>query len=354
VNNPSRQSPAGEWPSGGLERVTRCPVCGDERRAVLYRGLQDRVFFCAPGEWTLCKCGTCGSCYLDPRPNEETISLAYSTYFTHEASKRPAVEAMGALRRLQRSFANGYRNWRYGTHDEPSTRFGILAAFLLLRQRALMDSELRYLPRSSEGRRALDIGCGEGGFLEWATAAGWEALGIDPDPGAVESARRRGLDVRCGGVNVLSGEQASFDVVTLNHVIEHVHDPGLLLYRVRELLKPGGMLWIDTPNVDSTGHRLFGPSWIGLDPPRHLVLFRPSSLRRILNSAGLNVVRTISRFEVSERVFSASHRIALGQDPIGDHVAPWAICVRARLAGWRALIRPDTSEFITIVATREK
>lgn len=258
---------------------------------------------------------------------------------------------MGALRRVQRSLANGYRNWRYGTRDTPASPLGPALAYLLPRHRALMDSELRHLPPGAG--RVLDIGCGDGAFLEWARAAGWEGIGVDPDPGAVASARSRGLDVRLGDARVLVDERASFDAVTLSHVLEHVHDPEALLKQIRELLKPGGLLWLDTPNVASTGHRLFGRSWRGLEPPRHLVLFTPSSLRQILAAARLTLVRTIPRFEVCDRMFAASDRIARGQDPTGEPRAPFGVRMRARAAGALARARPGTSEFLTVVAARE-
>jgi 2-polyprenyl-3-methyl-5-hydroxy-6-metoxy-1,4-benzoquinol methylase len=345
---------APSWPAQGLEHVGRCPVCNDRQRSVAYEGLRDSVFFCAPGQWTLYRCTTCGSYYLDPRPTADTISLAYSTYFTHHTTSRPELPAMSLLRLFQRSLANGYRNWRYGTRDDPSTRFGVLVAMALPRQRALMDSELRHLPRPPAGATVLDIGCGDGAFLEWAKAAGWNTLGVDFDPAAVASARMRGLDVRCGSVDVLADSGLSFDAITLSHVIEHVHDPADLLRRIRTLLKPGGLFWVDTPNVDSIGHRVFGRAWIGLDPPRHLVLFNPSSLQALLASVDLNVIRTLSRFEACDRVFAASDRIARNQDPIADQPVPRGVRLRGRLASWRERVSPATSEFITILATREK
>ena len=56
-----RQPLAGEWPTGGLETLDCCPACGDRRRSVLHEGVTDKVFLCAPGEWTLYRCGGCGA-----------------------------------------------------------------------------------------------------------------------------------------------------------------------------------------------------------------------------------------------------------------------------------------------------
>lgn len=343
-----------DWPSHGLEPVPRCPACAGDKRVVMYTSLTDRVFFCAPGSWTLYRCVSCETCYLDPRPTQDTIALAYSTYFTHHPSRRPDVQSMSQLRRIQRALANGYRNSRYGTRDQPSSRWGVIAARVLPRQRALMDSELRHLPCPSPGARVLDVGCGDGAFLEWARTAGWTGVGIDFDPSAVASAQSRGLDVRCGSIDSLRDEGASFDAITLSHVLEHVHDPANLLRQAGALLKPGGLLWIDTPNLASIGHAVFGASWLGLDPPRHLILFTPSSLRALLEDVGLTLVKTLSRYEVAGRVFAASYRIKKAQDPISETSVPAAVTIRAKLASWFARWRPDTSEFITIIATRDQ
>ena len=354
MNAPARRIVEEPWPPGGLESVQQCPVCRATDRSIAYRDLQDRVFFCAPGKWQLYRCHRCRAHYLDPRPTPATIGLAYATYFTHHATERPTVAAMSRPRLLQRELANGYRNWRYGTRDEPANALGVLAAYALRRQRALMDSELRHLPRARRGWRVLDIGCGEGGFLQWAAAAGWETVGIDPDPAAVASARARGFDVRCGSVEMLHDERSSFDAVTLNHVIEHLHDPVASLRAVHNLLKPGGFLWIDSPNLDSTGHRRFGRSWLGLDAPRHLVLFTTTGLRQAVEASGLRVERVLSRFEVCDRVFAASHRIEIGQDPIAEGATPFRVRMAARLASWRAIVRPGTSEYATIIARRDR
>src|SRR5690349_11892335 len=71
------------WPEDGLEQLGHCPVCGSSARELVHCGLRDRVSFSAPGQWNLFRCAVCGSGYLDPRPNAETIGLAYANYYTH-------------------------------------------------------------------------------------------------------------------------------------------------------------------------------------------------------------------------------------------------------------------------------
>jgi SAM-dependent methyltransferase len=72
----------------------------------------------------------------------------------------------------------------------------------------------------------------------------------------------------------------------MGHVLEHVPDPRALLAECRRIIKPGGRLVSITPNVSSWGHQIFGPHWLGLDPPRHLHLFTPASLRRLAQDTG--------------------------------------------------------------------
>ena len=133
------------WPSDGLERVKQCPVCGNVDRELLHEGLHARERSPAAGKWTLFRCQGCGSAYLDPRQTPDTIGLAYGRYFTHKPY--PRYEDLSWPRRIQRIFANGYRNYRFGTSERPASRLRVLAALLLPAQRAMVDAAMRHLPR---------------------------------------------------------------------------------------------------------------------------------------------------------------------------------------------------------------
>jgi len=304
------------WPDHGLEAVTACPVCGNSQRSTLYDDLTDRVFFCAPGTWSLHECNGCRSAYLDPRPTPETIYLAYQDYYTHKVPvQRAAPQGLRGMRYLRRVLANGYMNHRFGTCDAPASVLGVLAAHLLPSQKEILDRNLRHLPSFGSGRRVLDVGFGNGGFLQGARRAGWIVSGADPDPVAVHNAKERGLDVRHGGIEAYADQPASFDVITMSHVIEHVHDPVYVLRQAHALLKPGGQLWLDTPNIRSNGHRLFRRSWLHLDPPRHLVLFSWGSMRRVLNQ--------LSFIDVKRHVFSQA---VIGSFAKSNRVAKRTTC----------------------------
>lgn len=303
-----------KWPAHGLEYVNCCPVCCSTEHELLYEGLTDRVFFCAPGEWTLYRCQQCGSAYLDPRPTLDTIGLAYSKYFTHNCDDLGNIQNLSWFRRIRRILANGYLNYRFGTKYHPASSLGILAALLFSSKRAVLESKGRNLPKHSQGR-LLDVGCGNGSFLELARQAGWEVVGVDPDPEAVAVACNRGLDVRQGDISVLDPSKEQFDGITMGHVIEHVHDPRTTLAFCYQLLKPGEWIWLETPNLNSLGHAQYKSCWLHLDPPRHLVLFTRSSLQYLLETAGFQKVEDQPYRLLCCGVFIASSAIASGKEP---------------------------------------
>lgn len=347
-----KNKPIKPWPEDGLEPVEACPICNSKVRTLLYADLTDRVFRCAPGSWNLYRCPSCGTGYLDPRPTQETVGLAYEKYFTHNPASKKATHELSPFHRLRRALANGFRNARFGTDYKPHRKLGVWVARLLPRQRALLEAEGRHLPRPAPGATLLDVGCGNGEFLNLARNMGWKVEGLDVDSRAVEIARSSGLTVHHGGIEVLNGQTERFDVITLGHVIEHVHDPVGLLKACHRLLKPDGLLWLETPNVESYGHACYGRHWLSLDPPRHLTLFTWDSICLALNKAGLERVKPLPSQPVARHIFATSEAIMRDQDPYNQAVHSLPVRCRA----WRAEILAARDlrlrEFITLKARK--
>jgi SAM-dependent methyltransferase len=140
----------------------------------------------------------------------------------------------------------------------------------------------------------LDVGCGPGFLLEAARRRGWEVLGVDPSRFAADSAAHTfGVRVLCCSLAEAALEPVSFDAVSLLHAVEHFADPVAALADVARLLRPGGVLFLETPNAASEGYRLFGREWVLLNPMEHRYVFSPRTLARALEAAGLQVL-TIS------------------------------------------------------------
>jgi SAM-dependent methyltransferase len=153
------------------------------------------------------------------------------------------------------------------------------------------------LPAPRGGNRLLEIGCGGGYLLERMRTLGWNVEGVDFDPECVEAVVRRGIPCRRGDVRAQTYAPASFDAIYMGNVIEHVYRPLELLEFCRELLAKDGRLVLVTPNAASAGHTWFKRDWRGLEPPRHLQLFTPQSLRSALEKSGfaVEVSRTTNR-----------------------------------------------------------
>jgi SAM-dependent methyltransferase len=145
----------------------------------------------------------------------------------------------------------------------------------------------------------------------------------------------------------------TYDAVTMSHVIEHLHDPVSALQEVRRILKPGGTLWIVTPNVESIGHRRFGVNWRGLEPPRHLVLFSGASLAEALDRAGFWPVVALPVSLRPFGLFAASHCIAAGLDPNGPASRiPQRIRWLAVSAALRTWLSPEQGEELLVLARK--
>ena len=269
-----------DWPPGDLEEPGACPVCGHTERRLMDDALEDRVFRVAPGHWTLWRCESCGCAYLDPRPTRESIGRAYAP---RPIASPPAEPTYSDLRHRVR---NGYLNSRYGYAFEPASAGAGLLLWLFPKRRWNADLVVRHLRRERQAPKLLDVGFGRGDFLLTMRENGWDVHGIEPDPDSVASARANGIPAEQRTLDDPRYEPESFDAITLSHVIEHLHDPVASLEACHRLLKPRGVLWAATPNIDSPGRRHFGRDWFGLDPPRHVVIFTRYGLDLAVRRAG--------------------------------------------------------------------
>jgi 2-polyprenyl-3-methyl-5-hydroxy-6-metoxy-1,4-benzoquinol methylase len=339
-----------EWPQEGLERVERCPACDDSSRRLLYADLTDRTYLVAPGHWRLFRCERCSSAYLDPRPSEQSVHLAYGGYY-RGAEVRAARDVRG-WRRLRRSLRNGYLNSRYGYHFAPSSRLGPLLVPLLRHYREQADELVRHLPARVGHRRLLDVGSGEGEFLAEMQALGWEVEGIEPSAEGVAIASSRGVSVAQSTFAEASLEAEQFDAITIRLVFEALPDPFAVLAKSHRALKPDGILWIASPSLESEAHRIFGRDWFFLDPPRNAVLYTASSLTRLLRRVGFEV-DAVRPSRQAQRSFRLSAAVAAGLPPFRQppHLSR-RMQLRARLADLKALRRPELADVVVLVARK--
>jgi SAM-dependent methyltransferase len=145
----------------------------------------------------------------------------------------------------------------------------------------------RHLPPPA---RILDAGAGRGRWVLAARRAGYHASGIEPSHRGVASAAALEVPVTQSSIAQADLPQASFDGVSLWHVLEHLEDPAADLRRLRRSLRGGGVLLCGVPNLASLQARLGGERWYHLDVPRHRTHFTPQGVRLLLERTGFSVL----------------------------------------------------------------
>lgn len=146
-----------------------------------------------------------------------------------------------------------------------------------------------YEPYFKQSGRLLDVGCANGRFLNGMKQLGWEVKGVEFNEGAVNLCRQAGLDVHYGDLFSAKFDNASFDVINVSHVIEHVPDIKSFFNELARILKDNGTLIIKTPNSNALGRKYLNIHWYHNDVPRHLSLFSEKSLITLGNLVALKL-----------------------------------------------------------------
>lgn len=230
-----------------------CPVCGSRFSKIKYMpwvDVQDPVKLYGatsgiPGTQTLVLCQECGLIYENPRFPDEIILQGYMTYneATHDSQHAMRVN----------SFYHG------------------------------LQSIQKYLP--PKGAKILDVGTAGGGFLEAAQRFGYEAVGLEPSHFMVEQGRQKGLQIEQGTLDNHPFAPATFDMVCLWDVLEHIPNPKATLVAIRVIIKPQGVLLINYPDIGTWMAKLVGRRFWWLLSV-HLMHFDRQGLHNICERTG--------------------------------------------------------------------
>lgn len=239
------------------EAVDRCEICGSERF---------RTAFVEP-PYSVRRCEACGFGWTSPRMDADGLAEIYGESYWQSSSPK----------------TQGYHDYRA---EEPR----YLKTF-----RRRLRFALRNGPQSGP---ALDVGCAAGFCMKALQEMGFEAHGVEISPVIASYAQERfGFDtVHIGTLESAPYEDASFDVITMWDVVEHVVDPRALLQRARALVKPDGVIVLETQNIDSTFARLLGPRWHHYKHAEHVYHFTPATFTSLLEECGFTVRRLTPRY----------------------------------------------------------
>ncbi len=209
------------------------------------------------------RCLSCGLIYANPRFKKEALKDFYSReYFESHSS-----EAMG------------YDNY-------VSDKELVEKTF----KRRLLEIEKKWMPRRG---KLLDVGCATGFFLSIARQRGWKVDGIEISEYCCDYARREfGIELYCGFFKDAKGFEPNFDLVTMWDYVEHSFTPDQDIRKAYELLAPGGVLALATPDVGSVPARIFKQNWMGFKEHEHLYYFTKQNLTALLRKEGSRLLST--------------------------------------------------------------
>ncbi|MBA4198435.1 MAG: class I SAM-dependent methyltransferase [Chitinophaga sp.] len=182
-----------------------------------------------------------------------------------------------------------YQSTAYVSHSD--TQEGLInKLYHLIRNRTLQTKKQLIIAESGLQKGALlDVGAGTGAFSNTMQQAGWAVTGLEPDDTARKVAADKYQLQLQSPENLFKQNNKSFDVITMWHVLEHVHDLHQYIETFYKILQPNGILVIAVPNYTSYDAELYHQYWAAYDVPRHLYHFSPKSIELLMAAKGLTV-----------------------------------------------------------------
>lgn len=236
-------------------------------------------------------CPNCGNAAIAPKLSVKDHSVSGQLFdiWQCNACSLRFTQNVPALSEIGRY----YQSDNYISHTDTkkglvNTLYHLVRHTTLRRKKVLIESAT-----AIQGGNLLDIGAGTGAFCGYMKKHGWAITGLEPD----EATRNRAATLH--GVALRHTDElmqlpaASFDAVTLWHVLEHVHALHDYMHQVRRVLKTEGKAFIAVPNYTSYDAGIYKAYWAAYDVPRHLYHFSPLSMKRLLRQHGLKLLHAV-------------------------------------------------------------
>lgn len=238
------------------ERLVKCPLC-KKGNVLNYKEIKDHAV--SKKTFILCRCADCTLLFTNPRPKEEEIGPYYDfpEYYSHEDK----IET--------------FTQWLYQK----------IRTYSLKKKVALIESLV------AKGT-LYDYGCGTGQFIQQAAAQGWQVKGIEPNEKAREQAIKKTPTGIYSDISELQGTDTA-DIITLFHVLEHIHTLRKTVKNILTHLKSGGYLIVAVPNHESADAQHYASDWAGWDVPRHLYHFNTTAMEAFQQEFDLEKVNTL-------------------------------------------------------------
>ena len=158
----------------------------------------------------------------------------------------------------------------------------------------IFNQMLNLIEKYKNPGKILDIGCGLGLFLYLAKKRGWEASGIEISKFASNFAKNKLKLNVINSDNLNIFQDNLFDVIVVNHVLEHIENPLLILKQIKKKLNINGILLIGVPNINGLYPRFQKENWPSLQPSTHIYQFTPKTLKLLLQKIGFEPIKIIT------------------------------------------------------------
>jgi 2-polyprenyl-3-methyl-5-hydroxy-6-metoxy-1,4-benzoquinol methylase len=249
-----------------------CPICNHPSK---FDFSSRDLMFNHHTRYDYAVCTNCDLVFQTPQPSDTEIASFYPSHYD-------VYDVDSKLKRIS-SWRKSRLKTCYGYHHLKTNR--LLDFINLMLPKRMVPAELSYIPHA----KMLDVGCGNGRFMHGMSQLGWEVQGVEFNAGAVNICRSSGLTVHHGDLFSANLESASFDIVHMSHVIEHVTDPLAIFKEIARILKPNGLLLIKTPNSLALGRLLLSVNWYANEVPRHLFLFSEKNIKLLAENNDFSV-----------------------------------------------------------------
>ncbi|MHC4544009.1 MAG: class I SAM-dependent methyltransferase [Planctomycetota bacterium] len=244
----------------------KCNFCNNNDAKLLF-SKKDK-FGLSECDFNVVQCRNCGLIYINPRPSENEIAKFYPETYSWKETLTAESKITKTVRKLEKMYR--YHLLSYET------------------------SKVIKAAKRKMGK-LLDVGCGSGDRLDIFRRLGFDTYGVEISASAEYARERFGLNVKQGDLFEASYPDSFFDIITLNNVLEHTHNPQKITGELYRILKEDGIVAIQVPNIDCIQFKLFKKRWAAVDVPRDMYYFNVRLLKKILTKENF-VITNVDHF----------------------------------------------------------